>query len=205
MNSNYQNTEIGQIPSDWQVIPLLRAIKIQSGQVDPKKEPFSSMVLVAPDHVQSETGRLLEKETAKEQGARSGKYQFFHGNIVYSKIRPYLRKAILASFDGLCSADMYSMQTSPEFHNAYIFYNILDRRFSRFTDSVSLRTGIPKINREELGEYKIQVPPSFEEQKAIAEVLSDTDALIESLERLIEKKEILNSNNKCITHCVNAG
>ena len=51
------------------------------------------MVLVAPDHIESETGRLLARQTASEQGAISGKYLFNRGDIVYSKIRPYLRQS----------------------------------------------------------------------------------------------------------------
>jgi type I restriction enzyme S subunit len=67
------------------------------------------MILVAPDHIESKTGRLLQKITASEQHAISGKYLFKPKDIVYSKIRPYLRKAILASFSALCSADMYPL------------------------------------------------------------------------------------------------
>ena len=94
------------IPEDWQLRPLLTVVRVASGQVDPKVEPYHSMILVAPDHIESGSGRLLKKETAGDQYAISGKYLFADGDIVYSKIRPYLRKAIFADFDGLCSADM---------------------------------------------------------------------------------------------------
>src|SRR5262245_30411549 len=92
----YKLTEAGVIPKTWEVRPLPTTVRIPNGQVDPRIEPYKSMVLVAPDHIESGTGRLLTKQTADDQGAISGKYLFHRGDLVYSKIRPYLRKAVLA-------------------------------------------------------------------------------------------------------------
>ena len=147
-----------------------------------------SMVLVAPDHIERGTGRLLNKETAAEQKAISGKYVFERGDIVYSKIRPYLRKAVLVNFDGLCSADMYPLKPAVDVSGRFMLAIILGHRFSKYAESVSIRSGMPKINREELAEYSFALPP-LSEQTAVASVLFDVDALIEKLETLIEKKK----------------
>jgi type I restriction enzyme, S subunit len=187
----YKQTEAGVIPEDWIIRPMLSIVHVANGQVDPKVEPYRSMVLVAPDHIESATGRLIKKETAAEQGAISGKYLFQRGDIVYSKIRPYLRKAILADFDGLCSADMYPLKPETDIAAGFIFASILGHHFSQFAESVSVRSGMPKINREELSEYSIALPPTLAEQEAIASALSDADGLIESLEKLIAKKRFV--------------
>jgi type I restriction enzyme S subunit len=187
----YKQSEAGVIPEDWQLRPLLSAVRVASGQVDPKVEPFRSMTLVAPDHIESGSGRLLQKQTAADQRAISGKYMFAAGDIVYSKIRPYLRKAILAHFEGLCSADMYPLRPSPDVSAGFIFAAILGHHFSKYAESVSVRSGMPKINRAELAEYTLALPPTKREQEAIAEALSDADVLIESLEQLIAKKHRL--------------
>lgn len=184
----YKQTEIGIIPADWEVRPLLAAVHIANGQVDPKQEPYKSMILVAPDHIERGTGRLLDKKTAAEQKAISGKYAFEKGNIVYSKIRPYLRKAVLANFDGLCSADMYPLKPAIDVSGRFMLAVILGHRFSKYAESVSVRSGMPKINREELAEYSFALPP-LSEQNAVSSVLFDTDILIEKLETLLEKKK----------------
>ena len=189
-DGKYKWTEVGVIPKDWEVRPLLEAVKPATGQVSPKQEPYRSMVLVAPDHIEEATGRLIKKETALVQGAISGKYLFKPGDIVYSKIRPYLRKAVLCDFEGLCSADMYPLTPQPDVSSAFIFAVLLSHHFSMFAATVSARSGIPKINREELKQYKIALPP-LPEQHAIAEALSDVDALITSLDKLIAKKRAI--------------
>jgi type I restriction enzyme S subunit len=145
------------------------------------------MVLVAPDHIESGSGRLLQMRTAAQQGAISGKYLFNEHDIVYSKIRPYLRKAVLVGFRGLCSADMYPLTPARDVDPGYMLAVLLDERFSRFAESVSVRSGIPKINREELAEFRVPLPP-YAEQRMIGQALSDVDALIAALQRLISKK-----------------
>jgi len=186
----YKQTEVGIIPEEWCVRPLLTTVRIASGQVSPKVEPYKSMVLVAPDHIESSTGRLLAKQTAEEQRAISGKYVFESGDIVYSKIRPYLRKAILANFAGLCSADMYPLKPAADVSSGFMFATVLGYRFSKYAESVSVRSGMPKINRTELAEFTLGLPP-LSEQRAIATALSDVDALLGALERLIAKKRDL--------------
>lgn len=186
-SKNSPNTEYG-LPDGWKYKPLFSVLSVSSGQVDPRQEPYRSMVLVAPDHVEGATGRLLQKRTAGDQKAISGKYEFAPGDIVYSKIRPYLRKAILADFSGLCSADMYPLRPLPGAVPGYLFAVILGEHFSKYAESVSVRSGMPKINRAELSDYTILIPTSEVEQQAVADALSDADALIESLEQLIVKK-----------------
>lgn len=184
----FRQTEAGLIPADWVPKLLMSVVRVASGQVDPRLEPYRSMVLVAPDHVESGTGRLLAQVTAAEQGAISGKYLVSAGDIVYSKIRPYLRKAILARFDGLCSADMYPLQVQQGVSAGFVLASLLGERFSRYAEAVSVRSGMPKINRDELAAYAMAMPPTFTEQQAIAEALSDADALIDSLSLLLAKK-----------------
>jgi type I restriction enzyme S subunit len=190
LKPGYKQTQVGVIPEDWEVRPFLSVVKPATGQVSPKQDPYKSMILVAPDHIEGETGRLLVKRTASAQGAISGKYLFRPGDIVYSKIRPYLRKAILADFQGLCSADMYPLTPAKDVCSAFVLAALLGHRFSTFTSTVSARSGIPKINREELAQYTFALPP-LPEQCAIAAALSDVDALIGALEEQIVKRRDL--------------
>lgn len=190
LKPGYKHCEVGVIPEDWDVRPLLSAVRIANGQVDPTVEPYRSMVLIAPDHVEVATGRLLAMRTAAEQRAISGKYVFEHGDIVYSKIRPYLRKAALVEFRGLCSADMYPLKPTEGICSGYMLAVLLGHHFSTYAESVSVRSGMPKINRAEMAAYSLALPP-LPEQCAIAAALRDVDALQERLTRLIAKKRDL--------------
>lgn len=175
-------TRLPGFHGEWEVKRLLSLVEIPKGQVDPKVEPFRSMNLIGPEHVESGTGKLLPYSTAFDQGAISGKYQFRRGDVVYGKINPYLRKAFLADFDGLCSADMYPLRPADGVAPGFLLATILGREFSKYSEAVSVRSGMPKINREEMAGFSTKVPSNVDEQSAIAIVLADMDAELTALE-----------------------
>ncbi len=188
----FQGPPLGRIPREWEIATLVSRISLPQGQVDPRALPYSEWLLVAPDHIESETGRLIARQTAAEQGAISGKYVFEPGDVVYSKIRPYLRKAILASDKGLCSADMYPLRPNPGVNSRFLLAVILGESYSRFASAVSMRSGFPKLNRDELAEF-VMGWPKPDEQKRIAALLTASDEEQSAVERELAKLRHLKS------------
>ena len=70
---------LGEVPAHWEVKRFKFCASIAKGQVDPKDAEFKRLPLIAPNHIESGTGKLLLVETADEQGAESGKYLFRRG------------------------------------------------------------------------------------------------------------------------------
>jgi type I restriction enzyme S subunit len=185
----FKDSPLGRIPKDWEVVKLVDHISLPNGQLDPKQQPYCNWVLIAPDHIESETGRILNLQTAAEQNAISGKYGFQLGDVLYSKIRPYLRKAVLADREGLCSADMYPLRPEPTIVSRFLLALILGEDFSRFATAVSMRSGFPKINREELSGYQLALP-TYKEQQRIAEILDTYDTRIRTEEAYRDKLKL---------------
>jgi type I restriction enzyme S subunit len=164
---------LGEVPAHWEVIRFGYRTNIQEGQVDPEVEPYSDRPMIAPNHIESNTGRLMEVATAKEQGAISGKYLVRKGDIVYSKIRPHLNKCALTDFDGLCSADMYPIRTEGELTPQFLLYWMLAQPFLDYATECSMRVAMPKLNRETLNAAPLVVPPKTE-QLAITAHIGET-------------------------------
>ena len=150
------------------------------GQVDPEIEPYVNMPLIAPNHVESGTGRLLSTETAADQGAVSGKYLCRPGDVIYSKIRPALRKATIAVEECLCSADMYPLRSRERLQPEFLIFFLLSEPFSMWAVLESSRVAMPKINREALGGIRIPLPPP-DQQRAIVEYIAGQVAPLDNL------------------------
>lgn len=189
-NSDDHTKTLDSAPTAWSVVGLLDVVELPIGQVDPRKEPFCHWPLVAPNHIEEATGRLLPVPSAAEQQVISGKYVFGPTDILYSKIRPYLRKAAFPRFSGLCSADMYPLRTTGRVYPGFLLAVLLGDQFTAFATSVSMRTGIPKINREELAHYHFALPP-FREQERIADILSSVDDAIEATQAVIDQLQFV--------------
>lgn len=197
---------LGEVPEHWEVLPLQRCVEVAEGQVDPKSSAFSEMPLIAPNHIEAATGRLLELESATEQEAISGKYLCKAGDVVYSKIRPALRKVCIAPADALCSADMYPLRAHSGVLNQYLYWYLLSEQFSALAVLESQRVAMPKINRESLKAVVIPRPPHVE-QEGIVDFLADEaakiDALIFEQQRLIEL--LKEKRQAVISHAVTRG
>ena len=170
---------LGAVPASWEVVRLGDVADVASGQVDPRGEAFQSLLFVAPDDIESDTGRLISRRTAADVRAISGKYWFNADDVLFSKIRPYLNKVYVPSEQGLCSADIYPLRPLAKIGRGYLALTLLSEAFAAYTRTCSDRTGIPKVNRVDLMKYRFALPP-LEEQQAIAGML---DAVDEAAER----------------------
>jgi len=196
----FANISLSKVENKWRVKKFVDCFEIVSGQVDPKDKLYQFLPLVAPNHIQQYTGRLLNIETAKEQNAISGKYLFQKGDVVYSKIRPNLRKAFISEFEGMCSADMYALRPKQDKIIArFLLAILLSDHFTSFALTRSVRTGIPKLNRKELSEYKIAIPP-IDEQKRICAHLETLDLEEENL--LKHRSLLVEVKNQICRECL---
>jgi type I restriction enzyme S subunit len=189
---------LGQIPATWTIIPLKWQCVIRSGQVDPMESPFGDMPLIAPDHIESGTGRLLGLVSASEQAAISGKYLCQPEDVLYSKIRPALRKVVLTDRMCLCSADMYAIAPGADYKRDYLFFFLLTDAFTAYAELESMRVAMPKVNRDAVGSLSLPKPPRHDQEQIVSYLhrsLSKVDVVAvsvrESLAQLAEYRSAL--------------
>lgn len=103
-----------EIPDQWILLSFADVVRIESYLVNPIDYP--ELPLIAPDNIESMTGRIISKPTVAEINPISPKHLFSGNSLIYSKIRPYLSKIAFVDFKGLCSADMYPLKTSLDIH-----------------------------------------------------------------------------------------
>lgn len=177
---------LGNVPEHWSLKRLKFLVRLASGQVDPREPENRVKILVAPNHIRSGSGSITRLETAEDQGADSGKYEVGQGQVIYSKIRPNLRKAAIAPCDCLCSADMYPMTVrESELRPRYFVLLLLSEPFTRYAVDCSMRVAMPKVNREALGESWLWYP-DLEEQDRILRFI---DARAETINHAIERSK----------------
>ncbi len=165
------------IPDSWKWVRLLSVVDIATNLVQPSE--YAEYMHIAPDNIEKGTGRLFECQTVAKDKVTSANHLFKKGQIIYSKIRPLLRKAVIAPFDGLCSADMYPLNTT--LNRKYVLYYLLSDVYNiQIAEAMSSRVKMPKINQNELSKILIPLPP-LAEQKRIVEKLEQMLPLCERL------------------------
>lgn len=145
---------------------------------------------VGGENIESGTGRLLNLQTVEEAGIIGPSYEFKKGYVVYSKVRPNLQKCFLADFEGVCSSDIYPLRVNSELilpeYLALIFQS---KFFAKKTESFQDgRSGMPKINQDQLAQIKIPLPP-LEIQHQIMEKLDKQIQALEGVRLLASEAE----------------
>lgn len=166
-----------EIPDTWEWVRFDSVIEIASNLVNPTD--YQTYPHIAPDNIEKGTGVLLPCRTVREDAVASPNHLFFKGQLIYSKIRPLLRKAVIAPFDGLCSADMYPLNTW--INPAYLQMILLSDFFNQqIAGIIANRVKMPKINQNELSKTIIPIPP-FAEQQRIVDRVNDLLTMCDEL------------------------
>ncbi|WP_260632365.1 restriction endonuclease subunit S [Bacillus bingmayongensis] len=180
---------IGEIPIGWNVRKFGNVTKINSSLVNPND--FLNLQQVSPDDIEKDSGRLIKFKTVMESGVSSNNYSFLKGQILYSKIRPKLNKVVIAPFDGLCSADMYPIDTTE--NSEFILYLMMSHYFVYQVSMVTAdRVKMPKINQNELSNLTIVLPNEIEQNQIVSylkERMERIDIIIDGKEQLISELE----------------
>ena len=167
------------VPASWALLSFSNVVTIESNLVSPSE--YKDYPLIAPDNIESMTGRILSKPTVAEIAPISPKHYFNKGSLIYSKIRPYLSKIAYVDFDGLCSADMYPLKT--KLNIFYLYYYMLSSEFLSFATTAGERIVLPKINQKSLNIIPIPIP-SLKEQE---EIVNRVQSLFSKLD-IVEKR-----------------
>ena len=156
-----------EIPENWEWVRFFSIVEIATNLVSPER--YFDYMHIAPDNIEKSTGTLLECRTVAQDKVSSPNHLFFKGQILYSKIRPLLRKAVIAPFDGLCRADMYPLKTP--LNKEYLLRYILSDSFNaQVATAMSSRVKMPKINQAELSKVLIPVPPIQEQERIVNKI-----------------------------------
>lgn len=155
-----------ELPSSWTWARFGNICAIKGELVRP--EDFPSLRQVAPDCIEKGTGRLTDNRTVKDSNVKGPNSRFFAGQIVYSKIRPSLSKAVLVDFDGLCSADMYPIDAF--ISSEFLLQEILSEVFLEQVRVAENRIKMPKLNQESLTNFVLPIPPLAEQHRIVAKI-----------------------------------
>ena len=144
----------------------------------------ANMPCIELEHIDSGTGTINGSVDSREQ--KSLKSVFHKGDILFSKLRPYLRKYWFADFDGVCSSEIWVLKPKEIVLPHYLFYLIQTEEFIRISN-VSSGSKMPRADWDFINHYPLTIIHSLPEQHRIVSVLSLWDTAIAKQTALIEK------------------
>jgi type I restriction enzyme, S subunit len=181
--SGFKETKVGWIPTEWDVRTFGEIAKRRKNRFDPPSNN-TSYKCIELEHIDQGTGIILGHIDSREQA--SSKNRFFPGDVLFGKLRPYLRKYAKINFDGVCSSEIWVLMNTEISISEYVYLIIQSNKFIAFSNKTS-GTKMPRAEWDLVSSVSFPLPP-IPEQKKIAEILNTWDKAIELVGKQIDYK-----------------
>lgn len=174
------------VPSEWKIERFGDIYNQRKESID--ADDGETVRYVGLEHIDS--GELDINGYDENGLERSSSRGFREGDVLFGKLRPYLEKAAIAPFDGICSSDIIPIYTDNSALQRYLPYLMHSKLVQDRVISTMEGTNLPRTSWSDLESTLVPIPPR-NEQRRIADILSTVDEQIQQTDEIIEKaKEV---------------
>ena len=132
------------------------------------------------EDIEKDTGKVLVRVKKRDRNAASTKHQFHAGQVLYSKLRPYLNKVVLADQDGFCTSEVLPLEFECIVVPEYARYYLMSPAFLRYANHCSYGVKMPRLGTADGKKAIVPLPP-YKEQERIVKAVHKTFALLDSI------------------------
>ena len=170
---------------EWKINLFGELVTNKSDKYLPKNN--EQLIDIELDSIESNTGRLIHKYNSSHFSSQ--KHKFNKNQVLYSKLRPYLNKYYFTNFNGVCSSEIWVLNTKSDLKliNEFIYNFIQTNKFSQIANK-SAGSKMPRADWNLVENIRFNIP-ILKEQEKIGSFFSKLDRQIELEEQKLEKLE----------------
>ena len=158
-----------EIPDSWVWVRLCAIVDFSKSQtISSSMLDMDSWILDLED-IEKDSGRLLQKKRMKDLLSKSDKHLFYKGNVLYSKLRPYLNKVIVADEDGACTTEILAFDFG-HIYNKYAQAYLMSPFFVDYANSDSYGIKMPRLGSKKGNNALFPIPPLREQQRIVEKI-----------------------------------
>lgn len=132
------------------------------------KAPHLYDKYIGLEHIES--GAFTTNIFGDPKNVLADSFIFKQGDLLYSKLRPYLDKCIIADFDGISTTELIVYDTTPIVSKEYILHVLHSKRFLDYIVDKSFGTKMPRVSHEIVSEYELYVPTPEKQETILKEI-----------------------------------
>lgn len=167
---------LGEVPEHWEVKKLKYVCDLIS-----QKTEINYQEVIALENIESWTGNFVSSDS----GYSGQDVGFDAGDILFSKLRPYLAKVYLAKAEGVAFGDLLVYRPKTELLNKYGFYLMTNEGFISAVNSSTYGSKMPRASTEFISEMPVVIP-LIQEQKQIVDYV---DKILARFDNLVSKAQ----------------
>jgi len=122
------------------------------------------------EDIEKDSGRLLRHKRKSEVKSLSTKHRFSAGQVLYSKLRPYLNKVIIANEDGYCTSEILPLDFGTAVYNRYALIYLMSPFFVDYANQCSYGVKMPRLGTQDGRNALVPLPPLAEQRRIVARI-----------------------------------
>lgn len=122
------------------------------------------------EDIEKDSGRILKFLSFKVRKSASTKHIFKKGDILYSKLRPYLNKVVIAPKDGVCTSEILPLDFNGILINGYAQYLLMSSFFLESVNLVTYGIKMPRLGTDDAKKMLLPVPPLNEQLRIVKKI-----------------------------------
>ena len=122
------------------------------------------------EDIEKDSAKLIQKLSKKEREIKGTRHKFYKGNVLYSKLRTYLNKVLIASEAGYCTTEIMPFDTYGILSNEYICYVLRSSYFLDYTLQCGYGVKMPRLSTTDACDGAIPLPPLHEQYRIVKEI-----------------------------------
>ena len=115
-------------------------------------------------------GKLIERKTVGERNAVGDKTVFYKGDILYSKLRPYLLKILVAPTNGICTPEIVPFRLYGRILQKYIVCYLQSPYIDNLINSITYGVKMPRVGTKTMTNLLIPIPPLTEQFRIVEKI-----------------------------------
>lgn len=156
------------LPENWNWVSLNEVASIGSRQVMPFEQPDQLFNYLALENIESGTGRIINFSPSFGRDIKSNKFVFDRGDILYGKLRPYLRKVVTPDFDGVSATDLLPIKTNEKrLNKQFLKWWLLSPSILDYVTGRQTGVKMPRLRSNDLTFLPVPLPSIVEQNKIV--------------------------------------
>ncbi len=170
-----------EVPESWEWVKLGYLCDYGKNEKASPSEINENAWILDLEDIEKDTGKLLKRVHKSEKETKSIRNTFKKGDVLYSKLRTYLNKVLVADFEGYCTTEILPLDFNgfvvPEFARHVLMSNY----FLEYTAECCYGVKMPRLGTYD-GENALFPLPPIEEQKRIVRIIDSVNEIIDEIE-----------------------
>lgn len=122
------------------------------------------------EDIEKDSAKLIQKLSKNKREIKGTRHKFYKGNVLYSKLRTYLNKVLIASEDGYCTTEIMPFDTYGILSNEYICHVLRSSYFLDYTLQCGYGVKMPRLSTTDACNGVIPLPPLHEQYRIVKEI-----------------------------------